>query len=386
MQALAHRNTVFAQLLKFIPRHEFETLANQHHRGQKLRKVSRWSQFVALSLGQLAGRASLRDIVSNLSAQTAKLYHLGSASVTSTTLARVNESQPYTLYEALFHKLLSRCQGLAPRHGFRFKNKLYSLDATTIDLCLSVFPWARFGSTKGAVKVHVGLDHDGFLPSFVTVTDGKTHDVTVGRTLDLPAESIVVMDRAYNDYSWFNALNDKGIFFVTRQKRNALYRVVERHHVLKDKGLTSDQTIVITGSNAGKCPVALRRIGYRDPETGKHYVFLTNNFRLAARTIADIYKARWQIELFFKCIKQNLKIKTFVGTSRNAVLTQIWIAMCAYLLLAWIKFNSRIDQSLQQMIRLLQLNLFERRELLPLLKGEPPGPPEASPQAELRFS
>lgn len=383
---MAHHNTVFAQLLKFIPRHEFETLANQHHRGQKLRKVSRWSQFVALSLGQLAGRASLRDIISNLSAQTAKLYHLGSARVTRTTLARVNENQPYTLYEALFHKLLSRCQGLGPRHGFRFKNKLYSLDATTIDLCLSVFPWARFRSTKGAVKVHVGLDHDGFLPSFVTVTDGKTHDVSVGRTLDLPAESIVVMDRAYNDYSWFNALNDKGIFFVTRQKRNALYRVVERHHVLKDKGLTSDQTIVITGSNAGKCPVALRRIGYRDPETGKHYVFLTNNFRLAARTIADIYKARWQIELFFKCIKQNLKIKTFVGTSRNAVLTQIWIAMCAYLLLAWIKFNSRIDQSLQQMIRLLQLNLFERRELLPLLKGEPPGPPEASPQAELRFS
>lgn len=383
---MAHHNTVFAQLLKFIPRHEFETLANQHHRGQKLRKVSRWSQFVALSLGQLAGRASLRDIISNLSAQTAKLYHLGSARVTRTTLARVNENQPYTLYEALFHKLLSRCQGLGPRHGFRFKNKLYSLDATTIDLCLSVFPWARFRSTKGAVKVHVGLDHDGFLPSFVTVTDGKTHDVSVGRTLDLPAESIVVMDRAYNDYSWFNALNDRGIFFVTRQKRNALYRVVERHHVLKDKGLTSDQTIVITGSNAGKCPVALRRIGYRDPETGKHYVFLTNNFRLAARTIADIYKARWQIELFFKCIKQNLKIKTFVGTSRNAVLTQIWIAMCAYLLLAWIKFKSRIDQSLQQMIRLLQLNLFERRELLPLLKGEPPGPPEASPQAELRFS
>ena len=383
---MAHHNTVFAQLLRFIPRHEFETLANRHHQGQKLRKMSRWSQFVALSLGQLAGRASLRDIVSNLSAQTAKLYHLGSARVTRTTLARVNEYQPYTLYEALFHKLLSRCQGLAPRHGFRFKNKLYSLDATTIDLCLSVFPWARFRATKGAVKVHVGLDHDGFLPSFVMVTDGKTHDVTVARTLDLPAESIVVMDRAYNDYSWFNALNEKGIFFVTRQKRNALYRVVERHDVLTGKGLTSDQTIVITGSNAHKCPVALRRIGYRDPETGKHYVFLTNNFRLAARTIADIYKARWQIELFFKCIKQNLRIKSFVGTSRNAVLTQIWIAMCAYLLLAWIKFNSRIDQSLQQMIRLLQLNLFERRELVPLLKGEPPGPPEASPQAELRFS
>ena len=382
---MAHHNTVFAQLLKFIPRHEFETLANRYHEGQKLRKMSRWSQFVALSLGQLAGRASLRDIVSNLSAQAAKLYRLGSAKVTRTTLARVNENQPYMLYEALFHKLLARCQGLAPRHGFRFKNKLYSLDATTIDLCLSVFPWARFRTTKGAVKVHVGLDHDGLLPSFVTVTDGKTHDVSVGRTLDLPAESIVVMDRAYNDYSWFNALNDKGIFFVTRQKSNALYRVVERHKVLKHKGLTCDQTIVITGTNAGKCPIHLRRIGYRDPETGKRYVFLTNNFHLAAKTIADIYKARWQIELFFKCIKQNLKIKSFVGTSKNAVLTQIWIAMCAYLLLAWIKFSSRIDRSLQQMIRLLQLNLFERRDLLPLLRGDPLEPPDAPPQAQLRF-
>ncbi len=220
-QTLEHHITVFAQLLKFIPRHEFEALANRHHQGQKLRKMSRWSQFVALTLAQFAGRSSLRDIVCNLLAQTAKLYLLGSARVTRTSLARVNENQPYTLYEALFHKLLSRCQGVAPRHGFRFKNKLYFLDASTIDLCLSVFPWAKFRSTKGAVKLHVGLDHDGLLPSFVTVTDGKSHDVTIGRTLKLPKDSIVVMDRAYTDYTWFNALNDKGIFFVIRQKRNA---------------------------------------------------------------------------------------------------------------------------------------------------------------------
>ena len=276
--------------------------------------MSRWSQFVALSLAQYAGRSSLRDIVCNLSAQTAKLYHLGSARVTRSSLARVNENQPYTLYEALFHKLLSRCQGVAPRHGFRFKNKLYSLDATTIDLCLSVFPWAKFRTTKGAVKLHVGLDHDGLLPSFVTVTDGKSHDVTIGRTLELPIDSIVVMDRAYTDYTWFNALNDKGIFFVIRQKRNATYRVIERRDVEKAKGLTCDQTILITGAKASACPIPLRRIGYRDPETGKHYVFVINNFRLAAKTIADIYKSRWQIELFFKCIKQNLKIKYFVGT------------------------------------------------------------------------
>jgi IS4 transposase len=219
----------------------------------------------------------------------------------------------------------------------------------------------------------------------VAVTDGKTHDVTMGRTLDLPADSIVVMDRAYTDYTWFNALNSKGIFFVTRQKRNASYRVTERHEVLKSKGLTCDQTILITGTKAKVCPTPLRRIGYRDPETGKHYVFLTNNFHLAAKTIADIYKARWQIELFFKCIKQNLKIKSFVGTSRNAVLTQIWIAMCTYLLLAWIKFSSGIERSLQQMVRLLQLNLFDRRDLLSLLRGNPPDPPPGPQQIRLRF-
>lgn len=235
------------------------------------------------------------------------------------------------------------------------------------------------------MKVPVGLDHDGLLPSFITVTDGKSHDVTVGLTLDLPADSIVVMDRAYTDYSWFNALTGKGIFFVIRQKRNATYRVVERRDVIKTKGLTCDQTILITGTKAKACPVPLRRIGYRDPETGKHYVFLTNNFHLAAKTIADIYKARWQIELFFKCIKQNLKIKSFVGTSKNAVMTQIWIAMCAYLLLAWVKFSSGIALSLQQMIRLLQLNLFERRELLTLLRGDPPELPNAPLQTQLRF-
>lgn len=382
---MAHNSTVFAQLLKLIPRHEFETLAKQHHQGQKLRKMSRWSQFIALSLGQLAGRTSLRDIVSNLSAQTSKLYHLGSCRVSRTSLARVNEAQPHTLYEGLFHKLLSRCQQQAPRHGFRFKNKLYSLDSSTIDLCLSVFPWAKFRTTKGAVKLHIGLDHGGMLPSFVSITDGKTHDMTLARTLELPADSIVAMDRAYIDFTWFNALNDKGIFFVTRQKRNATYRVTERRAVLKGKGLSSDQSILITGSKAKDCPIPLRRIGYRDPDSGKHYVFLTNNFSLAAKTIADIYKARWQVELFFKCIKQNLKIKSFVGTSKNAVLTQLWIAMCVYLVLAWIKFSNRMTRSIQQMIRLLQLNLFERRELLPLLRGDPGALPNKSPQQQLGF-
>lgn len=383
---MAHHNTIFSQLLKFIPRHEFETLAKQHHHGRMLRKMTRWSQFIALGLAQLSGRTSLRDVVSNLSAQTRKLYHLGVTRVNRSSLARVNEQQPHTLYEALFNKLLSRCQGLAPKHGFRFKNKLYSLDASTIDLCLSVFPWAKFRTTKGAVKLHVGLDHGGYLPSFMTVTDGKVHDVTVGRTLQLPGQSIVVFDRGYTDYAWYNALNDNDIFFVTRQKSNATHAVLERRPVSKAQGVTSDQTIIIKGTKANDCPIPLRRIGYRDPETGKHYIFLTNHFKLAAKTIADIYKARWQIELFFKWIKQNLKIKTFLGTSKNAVMTQIWIAMCMYLLLAYIKFCSRLSLSFQQILRLLQLNLFERRDLIRLLTGEPPEPPDKVLQTQLQFT
>jgi putative transposase len=326
-----------------------------------------------MAMAQLAGRSSLRDIVDNVSSQAHRLYHLGSAKLSRSSLSRINEGKPYALYEALFGKLLSRCQGKAPGHDFRFKNPLYSLDATTIDLCLSVFPWADFRTTKGAIKLHVGLNHAGYLPEFVTVTDGKTHDVTVGRALRIPRGSIVAIDRGYNDYGWYNQLTEKGIFFVTRLKSNAHYRVISRRQVLKDKGVTSDQTIEFIGvQTSRKCPIPLRRIGYRDPETGKHYVFLTNHFKLSASTIANIYRSRWQIELFFKWIKQNLRIKSFVGTSKNAVLTQIWIALCVYLILAFIKFQSKLTKSMQQILRLLQLNLFEKRDLMALLRGDPP--------------
>ena len=369
---MPHCNTIFSQILKLVPRHEFETLAKQHHSGRSFRTASRWSQFVTLAMAQLAGRISLRDIVENVSAQAHRLYHLGSAKLTRSNLSRINEDKPYALYEALAGKLLNRCQGMAPGHKFRFKNPLYSLDASTIDLCLSVFPWASFRSTKGAIKLHVGLNHDGYLPEFVTITEGKTSDVEMGRTLAFPSGSIVVVDRGYNDYDWYNQLTEKGIFFVTRLKANAQYRVINRQPVLKNKGLTSDQTIRLTSIQAAKkCPSRLRRVGYRDIDTGKHYIFLTNNFKLAARTIADIYKARWQVELFFKWIKQNLKIKSFIGTSKNAVMTQIWIAMCVYLLLAFIKFQSRMNKTMQQILRLLQLNLFEKRDLMALLRGDP---------------
>jgi putative transposase len=369
---MAHNNTVFLQLLKLIPRHEFETLANQHHSGRSFRKASRWSQFVTMAMGQLAGRDSLRDILDNMSAQAHRLYHLGCAKLSRSNLSRINEDKPYQLYEALFGKLLMRCQATTPGHAFRFKNPLYSLDASTIDLCLSVFPWAKFRTTKGAIKLHVGLNHDGFIPEFVTVTDGKDHDVTIGRILNFPKGSIIAMDKGYNDYRWYKQLTDKGIFFVTRLKSNAKYNVIKRHTLVKNKGLSSDETIEFSGIHTSKkCPTHLRRIGYKDAVTGKRYVFLTNNFKLSARTIADIYKARWQVELFFKWIKQNLKIKSFVGTSKNAVMTQIWIALCMYLLLCYLKFKFGLKKSMQQILRLLQMNLFEKRDLMALLRGEP---------------
>lgn len=380
---MAYSSTVLAQMLKLLPRHEFESLAREHHQGRKLRRISRWAQFVSMASAQLTGRTSLRDLLSNLAAQSSKLYHLGVGLVSRSSLARVNENQPWTLYEALFFRLLGRCQNRAPGHGFRFKNKLFSLDASTIDVCLSMFPWAKFRQAKGAIKLHVGLDHAGMLPTFVSITDGKTHDVTAGRALALPSGSIVAFDRGYTDYTWYNQLNDRGISFVTRQKKNARFRVTERRKIKAGQNLTCDQTVELTSTKGKTCPIPLRRIGYRDPETGRKYVFLTNNFKLAAATIAAIYKSRWQIELFFKWIKQNLKIKTFLGTSKNAVMTQIWIAMCVYLLLAYLKFMSRSRRSLQQILRLLQLNLFERRPLIELLDASPPEPGPPSPQQAL---
>ena len=367
---MAHCNTILSQILKLVPRHEFERLAEQHHSGRAFRTASRWSQFVVMCIAQLSGRRSLRDVVENVSAQEHRLYHLGSTKLSRSNLSRINENKPYELYEKLFGVLLKLCQKQAPGHGFRFENALYSLDATTIDLCLSLFPWAVFRKKKGAIKLHVGMNHKGNIPEFVTVTDGKQHDVKEGRLLEFPKGSIVAIDRGYTDYHWYKQLSDKGIFFVTRMKGNAKTRTMERRDVNREVGLTSDQTIEFTGYYASRrCPIRLRRIGYRDAETGKHYVFLTNNFALSANTVAKIYRSRWQIELFFKWIKQNLKIKSFIGTSKNAVMTQIWIALCIYLLLAFLKFQSRTGKSMQQILRLLQTNLFEKWSLSDLITG-----------------
>jgi hypothetical protein len=381
---MAHHNTIFAQLLKFVPRHEFDRLAAEHHKGRRLRAMTRWTQFVALSMAHLSGRHSLRDIVYNLKAQSNKLYHLGCRAVARSSFSRVNEQQPYSFYEALFARLYQRCQGLAPAHGFRFKNKLYSLDASLIDLSLQIFPWAHFARGKAAMKLHVGLDHQGHLPAFTAITHGHTSDLAVARTVQFPKSSIVVCDRGYLDYAWFKSLTNKGVFIVTRPKKDAVYRIKQRHAVDRKYGITSDQTILFDGVKPRQIQMPLmRRIGYRDPETGKHYVFLTNAFHLSARTVAEIYKQRWQIEIFFKWIKQNLKIKSFVGTSQNAVMTQIWAALCIALLLAYLKFIARLHWSTQQILRLLQLNLFMHRNLMALLRGAPPDPSNCDQQNQL---
>ena len=370
---MSHHTTVLGQLLRLVPRHQFESLAKQHHVGRQFRATNRWSQFVALVTGQLAGRRSLRDIVSNLRVQAAQLYHLGVRSVARSTLARVNERQPHAFYEALFAKLYAQCRSVSPRHRFRFKNKLYSLDASTIDLSLAVFPWAKFRRRDGALKLHVGLDHDGGIPAFMSLTNGKVHEVTEARQRRLPVGSIVVMDKGYLDYSWYKTLTEQGVFFVTRARTNTRYRITERRPVDRAKGLRADQTIELTGQKSQQQTLpTLRRVTCVDPDSGQRYEFLTNNFSLAASTIAAIYKQRWQIELFFKWIKQNLKIRTFIGVSKNAVMTQVWVAMCVYLMLAYLKYLSRASASMQQIVRLLQLNLFIRRDLVALLRDDPP--------------
>lgn len=368
---MAHRNTLFHFMLNFIPRHQFAALEKQHGTGRKARKFSRWSQFVYLSFMQLTGRVSLRDGIRSMNSRLANLYHLGAKPASRSTFADANTSRPASFYEALFEKVYQRCQQLAPKHRFKFKNKLYSLDASVIDLSLGAFPWASFRRTKSAVKLHTLMDHCGYLPVFASITDGKTHETKVARSLRLPKGSIVVEDRAYTDYGWFADLEQNGIFFVTRQKSNAVYRVIERRRVNKKLGLSSDQSILLTGTKGRLCPQPLRRIGYRDAETGKHYVFLTNNFKLSAKTIADIYKERWQIEIFFRWIKQNLKIKAFIGNSRNAVMTQIYVALIAYLLLCLSKYLSKIPVSLRNLLGVIQLNLFRKCSLKELFEPPP---------------
>jgi hypothetical protein len=355
---MAHCNTIFHQMLKLIPRHHFGKLETEHGTGRKARSFTRWSQLVHLLSMQLTARVSLRDGISSLKARIKSLYHLGVKPAARSTFADANHQRPASFFEAMFGLMYRRCQPLAPKHKFKFKNKLFSLDATVVSLCLALFPWASFRRTKGGIKLHTLLDHDGYLPAFVAISPAREHEVKKARSLSLPKGSIVVEDLGYTDYAWYTQLTAQKIFFVTRQKRNARYEVLECRKVNKNQGLISDQTIRLTGAKSQECPVPLRRIAYRDAATGRRYVFLTNHFKLAAKTIADIYKERWQIEIFFRFIKQNLKIKAFIGNSENAVLTQIYAALIVYLLLCYLKFLCNLSITLQNCIRILQLNLF----------------------------
>lgn len=370
---MAHVNTIFHQLLLLINRHDFRKLeTNQFKPKRRFRTLSRWDQFIVMVYAQITQRKNLRDIVNQLKFQSKRLYHIGGNTVKRSTLSDANNQRPAGFFQALFEKQYAKCTTVAPAKRFRFKNKLYSMDASVIDLCLSLFPWAKFRKSKAGIKLHTLLDHDGYMPAFMRITEAKTHEIQIARSLRLPSNSIVTFDKGYIDFSWFNALNTHHIFYVTRIKKNTRYRVTERRPVLKSKGLTSDQTIFLTGIKATEYQIPLRRIGYTDPETGKHYVFLTNNFELAAKTIADIYKDRWQIELFFKWIKQNLKIKKFFGTSKNALMTQIWIAVITMLLLAYYKYRAKLGHNLSKILQLLQLNLFERRNIWRLFETDPP--------------
>lgn len=361
---MSHRNTLFSQTLSLIPRHVFQKLEHRHKTGRSSRKFGFREQFTAMAFIQLAARRSMRDGLRCLNAAGSRLYPWGLKNVTRSTFADANNSRPVAFFQDLFAEMYSLCATKAPKHNFRFKSKLFSLDATTIKLCLSLFPWASFRQAKGGVKIHTLLDHDGHIPAFATVTDAKTHESRIAKGLELPKGSIVVFDKAFINYAWFRTLAEKGVFFVTRLKRNAVYRLLERRPVNRKSGVTSDHVIEVI--SWGKT-LRLRRIGYRDPESGKHYEFLTNHFRLSSKTIADICKERWKIELFFKEIKQNLRIKSFVGNSENAAMIQIYTALTVYLLLAYQKFLSRLGLSVQQLFQIVQLNLLGPASLEELL-------------------
>ena len=380
---MAHSNTVLSQILKFVPRHEFETMEKAYDGKRRKGAMTRWTQFVAMACVQLSGRSSLRDIESTLSSQSTLRYHLGSGVVKRSTLARANQVLNGEFFQAIFGKLYARCQQHSRGHQFGFKHKLFSLDATLLDVSLKVFPQAEYNRMKAAYKLHIGLDHDGLIPAFASVTVGQVGDQTAAKALTFPKGSVVVFDKGYSSYEWHNSLTNQGIFWVTRIRGNAKYKVIERREVNKAQGITSDQTIEYTSTRSkGYQLHQVRRIGYTDQDTGKHYVFITNHFDWSAKTVADIYKQRWQVELFFKWIKQNLKIKAFLGNTDNAVMTQVMIALCVYLILSFIKFQSRIGHSLQQMIRVIQTNLFSRRGLIELFK---PPPEYKTPSPQLRM-
>ena len=363
--------TVFSQLISFLPDREFRRCVERYRGDVRLRDFTCWNQYLAMAFAQLTYRESLRDIEACLGSLQGKLYHLGfRGKVARSTLADANESRDWRIFADFAQRLITTARRLYASEpiGVDLDQSLYALDSTTIDLCLSLFPWAKFRTHKAAVKMHTLLDLRGNIPTFIRITDGKVHDVNILDEITPEAGAFYVMDRGYIDFERLFALTLSSAFFVVRTKSNVLLQRRYSHPVDKSTGVRSDQTVVLTSfGSASAYPDTLRRVSYFDAETGKRLKFLTNNFALPAHTIAQIYKQRWQVELFFKWIKQHLRIKAFYGTSENAVKTQIWIAVSVYVLVAIMRKRLGIESSLYQILQILSLTLFEKTPILQAL-------------------
>jgi transposase len=366
--------TLFSQLMDFLPWKTFHRIVECHGGDHRVRTLSCAEQYRAMAFAQLTYRESLRDIETCLSVHESKLYHMGlRQTVRRSTLADANERRDWRIHAALAQRLIAQARKLYVEEdlGVDLTNTVYALDATTIDLCLSVFPWAHFRTTKAAVKMHTLLDLRGNIPSFIHISDGKLHDVHALDLLVAEAGAIYIMDRAYVDFARLNVMHQAGAFFVTRAKSNMDAHRVYSAPTDRLTGIICDQTISLDGNITSRSyPGHLRRIRFKDPETGKTLVFITNNFTLSAATICALYKSRWQVELFFKWIKQHLRIKRFYGTSENAVKTQIWIAVSVYVLVAIVKKRLNLDASLYTLLQVLSVSIFEKMPLYQALAGE----------------
>jgi hypothetical protein len=383
--------SIFSQILQLFPRLGFEEAVRQHKAERHARGFSSWGQFIAMLFCQLGHAQSLREICGGLAASEGKLRHLGLPEAPSrSTLAYANEHRPWQLYQTVFHQLLGKCQALASgKTKFRFKNRLLSLDATVIDLCAAVFDWAKFRKTKGAVKLHLLLDHAGYLPVYAVVTEGKQHEIRVARRMQFDPGTVLVFDRGYTDYTWFADLTEQGVWLVTRMKEHADYGVVEERALPgRPGGVRRDEVIFLFKlEQQGRTGCFLRRIEFWDEEHQRLLVFLTNHLTLAAATVAAVYKDRWQIELLFKALKQSLRIKTFVGTTANALKTQIWTALIALLVIKYLRMKATFGWSLSNLVALLRQQLFVYRDLWAWLNDPFQAPPAlaASTQLELEL-
>lgn len=361
---------VFSQLMDFLPKYEYDKCVRRYRGNHRVRTFSCYDQFLCMAFAQLTYRESLRDIVTCLEVLKPKLFHVGiRGNVSRTTLADANENRDWRIYADFAQILIAEARGLYADENFgvELDNTVYALDASTIDLCLSLFPWAKFRRTKGAIKLHTLLNLRGSIPEFIHISDGKLHDVNVLDIIIPETGSIYVMDRGYVDFKRLYALHQASAFFVTRAKSNLRSQRRYSRPVDKTTGLRCDQTVVLTGVRSKKdYPETMRRVVYCDLETNKRFVFLTNNFVLPALTIAQLYRARWQVELFFKWIKQHLRIKAFYATSENGVKTQIWIAVCVYVLVAIVKKRLGLDHSLYTILQILSVGLFEK---IPVLRA-----------------